>query len=59
MKPKLKGKKEEEQMLTCDFCGKRNKTVVLSVDPYAQEIYDDDTEYNICDDCYQESADEI
>ena len=43
----------------CEYCGSQDETVVLTEDPYNVEIYDDFTQFYLCDDCCQALEDEI
>jgi C4-type Zn-finger protein len=45
--------------MVCPVCGKESTNVRLEVDPYAADIYDDDTPVLQCDDCRYESAMDI
>jgi hypothetical protein len=46
-------------MLKCEYCGKEDDTVRDRFDPYDYEINDIKREIVICDDCYQQRADDI
>ena len=46
----------------CEFCGwehTEDNPVTYGPDPYGYEIHGDDTQYWICDDCQQQSAENI
>lgn len=49
----------EKEMNTCDDCGKQKEDVKLTTCPYAEEINDEIQECYLCDDCYQERANDI
>lgn len=43
----------------CDFCDYEGPGVVLDIDPYASELYGDETDYFICEECARNRADDI
>jgi len=45
--------------LTCDMCHQVKADAKERPCPYMHEIYDDETLYNICDDCYSERCMDI
>jgi len=51
--------KMKKKYKRCTHCGKKKKDVERRVDPYQEEIYDIKEYSNFCDDCYDESAQEI
>lgn len=52
-------KVDRRKFKKCEFCNKRKADVGLNVDPYAHELYDDETEYLICSECYGDRKDDI
>ena len=48
-----------DDLLECSRCGRKDTTVKLQSDPYASEIDQDYTEYNLCKKCVHELAQEI
>lgn len=51
----------EEQKEQCQSCGKffPLSEIFFGPDPFAQEIYGDDTEIWLCEKCLEESASDI
>lgn len=49
-------KDEEEEYLTCRWCGEQKEDVQYRVDPYSSEICGDNSLYPLCDDCTYERA---
>lgn len=45
--------------MICERCGLDRTDVCVRLDPYSLEIYDERIEMTLCDDCYQERADDI
>jgi len=43
----------------CQFCNQFKYNIWHIIDPFAFEIYDDQTEYDICDECYHNRKDDI
>jgi len=43
-----------EEELKCQYCGKRDDTVVLCNDPFTLEIEGEEVEICVCPDCYEE-----
>jgi hypothetical protein len=48
-----------ECALVCERCGKTGPDVKETICPYDKEINDTETPATLCDDCYQESVDDI
>ena len=49
----------KKKFLQCDYCGKFKPDVERRADPFEQEINEVDEFYNLCDECYDKSAEEI
>ena len=47
------------EKLTCDNCGKCGETVEETICPFAYEVYDESIEMTLCQDCWQNRADDI
>ena len=45
--------------MKCERCGKDKEDTQMRPDPFANEIYDDNTKIPICDECWQVRADDI
>lgn len=43
--------------MKCEMCGKEG--AYMQLNPYGFEVYDDDVEYPLCDECADELSDEI
>jgi len=50
--------KDAEPLDKCEFCGSTDG-VTKSIDPYQHEMNDDDTEYFMCPDCYEDKLGNI
>ena len=46
-------------MLKCEDCGKVSEEVEKGVCPYAEEVYDEKEECQLCPDCYHERCMDI
>lgn len=46
-------------MVTCEICGKLGNDVDYVVNPYDQEIYNEENWQWLCDDCYCSCRDDI
>jgi hypothetical protein len=44
---------------TCDDCGVCSEDVEYTIDPYIDEIYDEEEWCNLCPDCYHERCQDI
>lgn len=54
------GKKPgEPKHLTCDDCGRTDKTVEDVFCPYAQDVHGEDVEMNLCTGCYNTRCEDI
>ena len=49
----------QDDWLECELCGKKSSDVSLRKDPYADEIYNKEVYYTVCDDCDDESLGDI
>ena len=38
----------------CDFCGKISEDVKYRINPYIEEIFNEEIWEHLCDDCYNE-----
>jgi len=47
------------EYLECEDCGRKDETVQETICPYNAEINDIEVPMNLCDDCYQDRADDI
>lgn len=45
--------------MICEQCGKDKPDVTTCIDPYYQEILNQEVEINLCDMCYQHSCEDI
>lgn len=45
--------------MRCDICCKDKPDVTMGLDPYSYEIDGDDTEYPLCEDCWEMRKDDI
>lgn len=48
-----------EGCLVCSLCGKQDKTVSRTIDPYQQDVHNEKVEIVACGDCYQELLNDI
>ncbi len=49
----------ENQKHECEFCGHIGTDVIWEPDPFASDVYDDNTEHWICSRCHQDRADDV
>ena len=52
-------KQLKKQFLTCEGCNRAKKDVQTCNDPYALDVYNEEVEVNLCDDCYSERVADI
>ena len=52
-------KKKAKKILTCDYCRKRKKDARVTIDPYRADVWDENIEVTICDNCYQERVHDV
>lgn len=55
----LKERFESEGMLTCEYCDKKKPDVIMRPDPYKYEINEDETEHLMCNECVDDSKENI
>lgn len=49
----------DKNLLECENCGKADGTVCFRIDPFMNEIYEEEHEVRWCDNCTHERAEEI
>ncbi len=52
-------KQLKKQHLTCNGCHKAKKDVQVCNDPYAMDVYNEEVETQLCNDCYGDRVDDI
>lgn len=59
MSAKDQKKTDKRKWLKCEFCQKKKQDTEKDKDPYAYEIWGDDTLHSICVDCYGDRAQDV
>ena len=50
---------DDTEFLVCQICGRSDETVRDVIDPYNQDVNDDEVEMTLCPDCRQDRADDV
>lgn len=43
----------------CEICGQVREDVRVTIDPYQAQVWDEDIEMRLCDDCHQARSDDV
>lgn len=52
-------KQLKKKLLKCEGCGHKKEDVQVCNDPYAMDVYNEEVETQLCDDCYSERVADI
>lgn len=47
------------EFLVCEECGIENNTVEARIDPYIRDLFGEEIEIIVCDNCYTKMSDDI